>query len=177
MRRTIVAVALVALAAGCGQSQATTEVASVQGTETAPQASATPTASVDPKERGRKFAQCMRDNGVDMADPDPDDGGRIRLAIPKGVDPSKVEKATKACRSLSPFGEKGPEMTPEQQEQMRAFVQCMRDNGVDMADPDFSNGGGIKIGGPNSKIKPDDPKFQKASQACRDKMGPIGGRK
>lgn len=175
------AVALLALAAGCGQQDDTAGVASVKGTGTTgttgttAQASAGPTASVDPEEQGRKFAQCMRDHGVDMPDPDSDGGGGVKIRVDAKGDPSKVDKAMQACRSLSPFGQKGREMTPEQQEKARAFAQCMRDNGVDMPDPDFSGGGiGLRIGGPNSKIKPDDPKLKKAMEACRDKMGPIG---
>ncbi|GAA3834252.1 hypothetical protein GCM10022226_64500 [Sphaerisporangium flaviroseum] len=175
------AVALLALAAGCGQSAASSDgVASVKRTQSTPQASATPTASVDPEEQGRKFAQCMRDNGVDMPDPEPDGNGRVRMRIgEKNADDTKLDKAMKACRALSPFGQKGREITPEQQEKARAFSQCMRDNGIDMPDPDFSGGGvGIKIGGPDGKIKPDDPKFKKAMEACRDKLGgPVGAPK
>lgn len=172
------AAALLALTAGCGQSPAATEVASVKGTSAAPGASASPTASIDPGEQGRKFAQCMRDHGVDMPDPESEGGGRIKMRVAaENADSAKVDKAMEACRSLSPFGEKGRDLTPEQQERMRAFTQCMRDNGVDMPDPDFSAGGGIKIGGPDSKLKPDDPKVQKAVEACRDKMGAVGGPK
>jgi hypothetical protein len=175
MRRTLVAVALLALTAGCGQSPASSGgVASVQGTKSTPQASASPTGSFDPQESGRKFAQCMRDHGVDMADPAAD-GGRITIKIPRGADKAKTDKAMEACRSLGPAGEKGRTITPEEQEKARAFTQCMRDNGVDMPDPDFSKGGGIMIGGPNSKIKPDDPTFKKADEACRGKLGKPGG--
>nr|BFE81836.1 hypothetical protein GCM10020093_044370 [Planobispora longispora] len=41
----------------------------------------------------------------------------------------------------------------------------MRENGIDMADPDFSGGGGgVKIGGP--ELNPDSPEFKKAHKAC-----------
>ncbi|WP_424528843.1 hypothetical protein ACOZ38_03950 [Sphaerisporangium viridialbum] len=173
MRRTLVAVAFLALAAGCGQPATSGGVASVQGTKTASPTGASPTASVDREEQGRKFAQCMRDNGVDMPDPQAD-GGRVAIKIPKGADRATMDKAMEACRSLSPMGEKGGTISPEEQENVRAFAQCMRDNGVDMPDPDFSKGGGIRIGGPNSKIKPDDPTFKKAEEACRDKLGGLG---
>jgi hypothetical protein len=171
-----VAVALLAFAVGCGQADGSTGVASVKGTEAASQASASPTPSVDPAEQGRKFAQCMRDHGVDMPDPETDGNGRMSLRLNAKGGEGKVDKAMEACKSLSPFGEKGREISPEQQEQVLEFTKCMRDHGVDMPDPDFS-GGGVVMGGSDSKIKPGDPKFQNASEACRDKLGPIGGRK
>ncbi|GGV07643.1 hypothetical protein GCM10010182_28430 [Actinomadura cremea] len=55
----------------------------------------------DPEERDRyvKFAQCMREQGVDMPDPGPD--GTIQF--PEGdIDPAKAEKAREACRELLP---------------------------------------------------------------------------
>ncbi|MEU8268328.1 hypothetical protein AB0B89_14300 [Sphaerisporangium sp. NPDC049002] len=174
MRRTLVAVAFLALAAGCGQPATSGGVASVQGTKSPSSTGASPTASVDPQEQARQFAQCMRDHGIDMADPEPGMGGGVKIEVPK-ADQAKADKAMEDCRSKTSFGEKGPEMTPERQEQMRAFTQCMRDNGVDMPDPDFAHGGGIMIGGPDSKVQPDDPTFKKAQEACRDKLGPQGG--
>ena len=64
-------------------------------------------APVDPKEQDRalKFAQCMREHGVDMPDPDFSRGG-LALTI-KGVDPnSQVFKdAQKACSQF--FGPPG----------------------------------------------------------------------
>ncbi|MFC4588709.1 hypothetical protein [Sphaerisporangium corydalis] len=170
MRRTLVAAALLALAAGCGQSPPTSGVASVQGTKTPAQATATPTGSSDPEEKSRKFAACMREHGVEMPDPEAD-GGRMRITIPKGIGKDKMDKAMEACRALGPMGEKRGPVPPEEQERLRAFVKCMRDNGVDLPDPDFTDGGGVRIGGPNSKIKPDDPVFKKADEACRDKLG------
>ncbi|MBT2211363.1 hypothetical protein [Actinomadura sp. NEAU-AAG7] len=54
----------------------------------------------DPKARDSyvRFAQCMRENGVDMKDPGPD--GVIQ--VPRGTSPEKVEKARNACRGLLP---------------------------------------------------------------------------
>jgi hypothetical protein len=176
MRRTLVAVAFIALAAGCGKAPATSGVASVNGTKTSSQASASPTGSVDPEERGRKFAQCMRDHGVDMPDPDPGGSGGINIKIPKGTDRAKVDKAMESCRNQSAPGEKRPSITAEQQDQLRAYAQCMRDHGVDMPDPDFSNGQArIMIGGRGSKMKPDDPTLKKAQEACKDKLVKLKG--
>jgi len=44
----------------------------------------------------RKMAQCMREHGVNMQDPDPNKPGML---LPEGqqVDPDVMDKATKAC--------------------------------------------------------------------------------
>ena len=55
------------------------------------------------------------------------------------------------------------------------YAGCMRDNGVDMPDPDFSGGGGmIDLG----IADPNDSTFQAADEACRSILagfGPMGG--
>ena len=68
--------------------------------------------AIDPKEQDRalKFAQCMRDHGVDMPDPDFSAGGiRVTVGGPGsgGVDPGSdtFTAAQKACGSL--FGPAG----------------------------------------------------------------------
>jgi hypothetical protein len=171
MRRTLVAAAFLALAAGCAQASDTTGVASAQGGTAALSASATPTPTIDREERGRQFAKCMRENGVDMEDPGPE--GRVRIQIGKDLDEATVEKAMKACEHLSPMGDRAREMSPEDQERARQFAKCMRENGVDMPDPEF-NGGAVRMRPPSGR-NPDDPAFRKAMEACRDKLGPLGG--
>ncbi len=48
---------------------------------------------------------------------------------------------------------------------MLEYARCMRDEGVDMPDPDFSQGGGfIGMGG---DVDPDDPDFRAADEVCR----------
>src|SRR5690606_2248382 len=53
-----------------------------------------------PEEQGRKFAACMRENGVDMEDPGGDGGVRV---FRKGSgDIKKVEEAMESCRQYAP---------------------------------------------------------------------------
>ncbi|WP_248962452.1 hypothetical protein [Sphaerisporangium perillae] len=177
------AAALLALAAGCGQSSSPSDgVASVKRTQSAVAASASPTASVDVEEQGRRYAKCMRDNGVDMSDPQPNGKGGYRLSIggkKEDLDHAKIDKAMQACRSLDPGAEKKKDFapTPEEQERARAFAKCMRAHGIDMPDPDLSDGGPIRlvIGGPGSehRMEPDDPKLVKAMEACRGDSMPV----
>ena len=133
-------------------------------------------------EQGREFAQCMRDHGVDMPDPQTaeggsGDGGGVRITVSGGPN-SNADAAMEACKDKLPNGGVPPSMSPEQQEQLRQFAQCMRDHGVDMPDPDPNNGG-LRIsqsGGPAAGMGPDDPTFKAAQEACKDKLpGAVGG--
>ena len=166
-------------AAACGRAASGSNIASAGGKSSA---SAHPTASVDPQEQARQFAQCMRDHGVDVPDPDTaggPNGGPVRITA-SGGPPAGMDAAMEACKDKLPNGGTPPSLDPQQQEQLRAFAQCMRDHGVDMPDPD-PNSGGLRItqsGGPNgnSGMSPDNPTFQAAQQACQDKLpGANGG--
>ncbi|WP_283135257.1 hypothetical protein [Rhizohabitans arisaemae] len=173
MRRPLAAAALVVFAAGCGQAAQSAGIASVSGARpaAAPGGSPSPTASIDPREKGRLFAQCMRENGVDMPDPGAN-GGAVRVERRPGD--AKMEKALEACQSKAGPGTRKP-LDPAEQEKFRALARCMRENGIDMPDPDFS-GGRVTIGGGDlKKINPRDAKFREAMETCRNKVGITGG--
>ena len=163
----------IAVLAGCGgEDTAKDEVASVSAGGATPAASAS--AAADP-EQGRKFAACMRENGVpDFPDPGADgdfDMGQLRDA---DIDRQKLQQAQEACRELAPNGGQRPQLDAAQQEQFRQFAQCMRDNGVDMPDPD-PNGGGFGMGDGGGSFDQDDPAFKKAMEACQDKLTFLQG--
>lgn len=119
----------------------------------------------------RKFAQCMRQNGVDMADPT-GDGGRVQMkmsAKPGADSEAKMKAAEAKCRHFQPNGGKPVKLKPEDLAKMRAMAKCMREHGVDMPDPDEN--GRVTItrrkgtGGPD--MNPDSPTFKAADKACR----------
>ena len=58
----------------------------------------------DPKVQDQlvKFAQCMRNNGVNMPDPKSADGGKMQ--IPSGASQDKLQAAQKACSQFLPGG-------------------------------------------------------------------------
>ena len=104
--------------------------------------SASPSAPVDREEAQLKFAQCMREHGVDM--PDPVDG-RIRITRRKGEE-AKTEQALKKCGHLMQDAVARPRRPPidqERRDQMVKFAQCMREHGIDMPDP--RPGGRIRL--------------------------------
>jgi hypothetical protein len=174
------AVAVLGAAAGCAKANAGDGIASANGTH--PKASNSPSAAPgDRVEQLRAFAQCMRDHGVDV--PDPEQG---RIFVPRGgtggggggggapgfnpSDPT-FQAAMTACRDKLPNGGEPPKLNAEQIEQFRQFAQCMRDHGVNVPDP---NADGTLQFGPGrglGQIDRNDPNVQAAFTACRDKLG------
>jgi hypothetical protein len=157
------------VAAGCGSRSSGPGVATAGG-GAGGGASAHPTSSADRAAQMRRFAQCMREHGVDMPDPNPNGGG-VKVAA-SGTSKQKVSAATQACQSyLPPDVFSSP--NPQQLAQLRQFAQCMRDHGVNMPDPD-PNGGGLRIS-KSGGTSPDDPAFNAAQNACSDKLPGKGG--
>ncbi|MEQ7125085.1 hypothetical protein ABN034_11235 [Actinopolymorpha sp. B11F2] len=117
------------------------------------------------EEKALKFAQCMRENGVPMDDPD--SSGRVQIRVNgDDVDRETVEQAQQACQKYAPFGKEGPRQDPKMAENMRKFAQCMRDNGVpDFPDPD---GGRMML----DKSIAGDPDFKAAQETCGEKFLP-----
>jgi predicted small secreted protein len=144
------------------------------------------------QEEGRlEFAECMREHGVEMADPTPGQKGVI-IGGPAGKQTSggafnpdnpATKKALAACKGK--LGDLGQEPSPQEQEEFKedalAFAECMREHGVDMPDPQFDSEGHvqIRIGGPGGhRPSPESPAFQKAQETCQSKLpngkgGPI----
>ena len=111
-----------------------------------------------------RFAACMRENGVpDFPDPV---GGRITMR--SGVDPATMHAAQETCQELAPEG--ADTENPRMQEQILAFSQCMRENGVpDFPDPE----------GPGRLLVPrtidvQSPQFEQARQTCQDELRGSG---
>jgi len=124
------------------------------------------------KQAELKFAQCMREQGIDF--PDPQAGGRGLTRIGEGSSPEELREAEKACEEYRK-AIKPPELSEEQQQKFKdaalEHARCMRDHGIDFPDPTFSEDGGatVKIG-KGSGIDPDDPDFKAAEKDCREIM-------
>jgi hypothetical protein len=209
MRRRIVIVAVlmsVAVAACGGTGGGESGIASLEGDDgiiaaldegaavagaDQPEIEGGAASDLDAEEAMLAFAECMRENGVDMGDPTVDEDGNLRLARPGGAEPGSgggidreaVQTAREACREylegvVQQF--ERPDET-EMADALLEYAACMRENGYDMADPDLSGGAG---GGPGGGGEPgggilgdldrDDPAFQAANETCRDLFGPGG---
>jgi len=182
----LVALVLVvaAVASGCGSTSSNDGVAALDDAAATTSESDQSAASEgdgeaeDPEETALAWAECMREHGIDVPDPEIDEDGRLQVRIQgrraaEGVRDDAFLKARDECGS--PFGAEGPpQLSDEEREQMQEtmleFAACMREHGVDMPDPDFSGGGGrmlFRAGGPGG-VDPESATFQKAQEACQE---------
>lgn len=126
-----------------------------------------------------KFAECMRDQGIEMEDPDVEqggdgEGGGFAITIPQGADREEMDSAMDACKEFLPDGGEPPKLDPEAQAKMRAFAECMRRNGVEEF-PDPEAGGGIMIDGDAGALDPSSEEFKAAQEACRGELPEMPG--
>jgi hypothetical protein len=122
-----------------------------------------------------EFAQCMRDNGVDVPDPQQGEGGMVRLA--RGAfDPSDpaVERARGRCERH--LREGMPRLSAAEQAKARdAFVDyaaCMRKAGIDLPDPGAD---GSLLLRPGGAVDPESPAFREADAGCRTHLADLPG--
>jgi hypothetical protein len=151
----------------CGGKAGNDGVASANGGKAKASASASPSQSLDPQDAALKFAQCMRQNGVDM--PDPDSSGRIQIRANKG-NQATVQAAMKKCQHFMQAGGKlGNPDDPKVRDQMLKFAQCMRQHGVDVPDPQPGQGIQMRVN------KGSEAKVEAAQKACQQ-YAPGGGK-
>ncbi len=91
-------------------------------------------------QKGVKFAECMRHNGVSEF-PDPGASGKLTIdAVANGssldTGTPAFKQAIAACKNLEPAGFMGSKRTSQQQHAGLKFAQCIREHGVkDFPDP------------------------------------------
>jgi hypothetical protein len=160
-RLLLAALAATALLAACGGSE---------------EPAASPASGGSQESANRKalldFARCMRENGVDMPDPQ-FDGGKVTMTQRggPGSDPEKMRTAEKACAKYRdavkpPEGAPSGEQQAEFKKQALENARCMREHGIDMPDPQFSENGGVRMN-LGKGIDPESQKFKDAQKACR----------
>ena len=139
-----------------------------------------PTSAQSQEAKNRKamldMAKCMRDNGVDMPDPQ-FSAGRVTQRMDKPTNPDVMRKAEQACAKYR-AQIKAPDMSDAQKEEFKkaalANARCMREHGIDFPDPTFDANGGAQVRLEGKRLNPDSPKFQAAQKACAKTM-PGGG--
>jgi hypothetical protein len=141
------------------------------GEEEAPASSSSSSSSSEDEQRreaGVKFAQCMREQGVDIPDPGTDGRQRIQIGPDSGISPDEFERASKECEEYRQ--QMMPELSEEEQEEFRQkaleWARCMRENGIDVPDPQVGENGGMRITGGQGRTDPEDPEFQAAQEKC-----------
>lgn len=183
---------LVLAACGTGDSANDGEVATLDTTTTTSAESPTTTTTADPEAAAIALTECLRDEGLDIEDPTVDADGNVQFGGFAGevdengqpdIDDETIANALTACEDLIADVQLGfelPDLT-ELEDTFLEFATCMRDNGYDMPDPDFSGGffgGGGEDGappaGPFGNIDPNDPDFQTAFEACQPILSQLG---
>lgn len=189
--------------AGSGDAVASLDTAPPDAADDSPSATTEP---IETEQAMLEFAACMREHGVDMADPQVDENGGVQIQIGEPGDDDagrgaglsdEMQDAMEACRELMPQGpitRDGDDFDPtEMQDELLEFAACMREHGVDMPDPEFSEEGGIMIdtveppssgaptgpvlAGPFGTLDLSDPATAEAFEACGadSGFGPPGG--
>ncbi|NEE03545.1 hypothetical protein [Phytoactinopolyspora halotolerans] len=123
------------------------------------------------------FYQCLRDNGLDVEDPGPSGGGGAGLQGPPGVDmhDPETEAIVEDCAEnhlnstdgrVTVGGEDG-QMGDNlaEPEALIAYVDCMREHGIDMPDPDADGRLSIPDG-----VSRESAEFQQAAQDCAEHL-------
>ena len=183
IRLLLLGLAAVALLAACTGATAAPSVASLDDPVVSADPSASPSAPTDPQEAFLAFAECMREHGIDMPDPQVSDegGGKFSVGFSGGGpggdgDNEAFQEANEVCRPLleNAIGEGGrPEISPEDEEAMLDFARCMREHGIDMPDPG-ENGMVFQFGGPDGESFDSDG-FEAAQEACQELLpGRLG---
>ncbi len=141
-----------------------------------------------------EFAACMRDNGIEFPDPIVEADGTVTFGLRPGRggagqnasdlqaigrDPD-LPAAQDACSpiieglALGPGGQSFDTAQVEIEDMLLEFAQCMRDNGVDIGDPDLSAvGPGSGGGSPFGELDFDDADVSAAFEICNEQL-PFG---
>ena len=163
-------IAAVLMLSACGGSGGSSRVASLSGSGGS-SATASAAASGDLEKELADYMECLRKQGVDVPDPTVDADGNVtfgRLPAGRSIDRDQLDDARKACGKL-PEGLTAA-LTGQDQSELQdtalKFAKCMREQGVDVPDPDFSKIGG-GAGGPFGDLDRDDPKVAAALEVCQ----------
>ncbi|MFJ8209466.1 hypothetical protein [Streptomyces sp. NPDC096033] len=85
-------------------------------------------------DKALQVRKCLREHGIDAPDPQPGQDPRGMTLGTGSEDPEAVTKAFEACGMQAPGT---GEMPQEDKDKALKWAKCMRDNGVNIPDPDF----------------------------------------
>ncbi len=188
--------AVLALAAcgGSSSSSAAKKVASLSGAG----ATTTTISTADRETAALNWAKCMRQNGVNVPDPQFDSNGRPQFNNPSGGttgttvagqrggffgganrDNPKFQAASQACQKYRDQFRSNFQLDPAQQAQQQknllAFAKCMRDQGINFPDPTFDSNGRPQFGSGTGQglraLRNATGAQAKAFQTCQTKLG------
>ncbi|NNC75493.1 MAG: hypothetical protein HKN93_08290 [Acidimicrobiia bacterium] len=172
---------------GCSNADDTRPVASLETTE-APQRDETSEQNpeIEAESAMLDFTQCLRDQGIDIGDPTMGADGNLQLppiefAGPVGGD-ADIESAIADMDAVFAeceqhlegvtFGAPDPGAGVAFEDALLEYSGCMRDQGIDMPDPDFSGDGGAIVIGSDSPS--DEAEFEAAHRECQSILAGAG---
>lgn len=193
MKLTYLLVLALVLAA-CGGAAADTGQGVASLDESA--GTTTTTVALTDEEAAIAFTECMREQGIDMEDPTVDSEGNVIPGRPTNLpDPGEgqdgrvtfgedMRNAFAECGDLlqgTNFGFTRVDRT-QLQDQLIELAACLRDQGLDVADPDLSQlepgsgDGEVRQGGGPLGLDFQDPAVQEALDACGEFVPNFGQR-
>lgn len=175
---------LALIATACESGSDSDGVATLEGTDTTSSTVATTAdGQIETEQAMLNFTQCLRDQGLDIQDPEMDADGSLNFrGLVQGaeeIDRAALRAGFEACQSdlegITLGGRAGFDRTAIQ-DTLIEYAACMRENGYDMEDPDLSNfgpgAGGEgqpgQGGGPFGSIDQGDPAFIAANETCQE---------
>ncbi len=186
-----IATAAVLFAAGCGGSDEAAAddpvivVENATNTDTTTDDTNTEVGNLGTEEeQALAFADCMRAEGIDFPDPVVNADGSVEFFGANGdrdadgfAQDAGFEVAVDTCGSLI----EGASFLPDEgdftelEDSFLEVAECLRDNGIDVPDPQFGEGG-PGAGGPfGADFDPDDPATAAAVEACQDILAGLDG--
>jgi hypothetical protein len=187
-RKLLLLSAAIALsAAACDAIETTAEVATLETvSDEPPSVGGVPEVSSEEEaeEALLAFTECLREEGIQVEDPSVGVEGGLGI-IAEGPAGEMDFEAFDAAQEVCLVHLEGVTLGFDQvdqtefEDQLLAFATCMRDNGIDMDDPDLS---GFEPGGdgepgvidPFGDVDPTDPAFQSALEACEEHLSGFG---
>ena len=163
-------VGLALLVAACGgEDEQGPGVATANGDQTTTTGKSRSSGKTDPHAASLAYVRCLRANGVDMPDPDPD--GMLQIAPGSAIpDQDQMESLDSLCKAEREAlqGSLG-EPDKDFQDKALKMSRCMREHGIDMPDPTPNPGGGATINLGEDQL--DSPEFKKAQATCSKQVG------
>ncbi len=183
MRISITLLVFAFVFAACGSDDATDGVASLDSTTTVASSTTEPAEEVDQEQAAIALVECLRAGGLEVDDPTVDADGNVQFPqqdLENPIDQDELEAALEACQEelqAVVIGFTQDFDFTALQDTLLEYSACMRDNGFDLPDPDFSNlgfGGDQPPTGPFGDVDFNDPDFIEANEACDDLLSGLG---
>jgi len=141
------------------------------------------TADLTDEQITTNFTVCLRDHGTNIPDPELNADGSIDLGTLKesfdvGPKDSRSSKALEKCLPLlarATFSQGANEEDEIQlQDDLLAFIQCLRDEGIDVPDPDFSGDPRAGMGAVKESLKGASGRVERSMNLCTENVFGAG---